>query len=78
MTLIALAFIVQDWLLDRCLFYFRRGAIVEYGPTRTRCTILWQRYQTREVLGPLVTYHVEFADGRTGWVSEADLRRKRD
>jgi hypothetical protein len=34
---------------------------------------VWQRYQTREVLGPLVPYHVACADGRTGWVSEADL-----
>jgi hypothetical protein len=46
--------LLQEWLLDRCLFRFRRGATVGVGATRTRCTVVWQRYQTRDVLGPLV------------------------
>lgn len=63
----------QDWCLNRLLFRYRRGAVVGYGPTKTRCVVVWQRYQTREVLEPLVTYHVEFADGHSCWVSETDL-----
>lgn len=57
----------------RIQFLYRRGDVVGYGPTQTKCTILWQRYQTREVLGPLISYYVETAEGRTCWVSEADL-----
>jgi hypothetical protein len=78
MTLVRAWVLVQDWLLDRWLFRYRRGAIVGYGPTRTRCTILWQRYQTREVLGPLVSYYVETAEGRTFWASEVDLVELRE
>lgn len=57
-------------------FRYRRGEVVGYGRTRSPCTVVWQRYQTRtegSASPPLVSYHVEDAQGHTCWVSEADL-----
>ena len=53
------------------VFLFRRDQSVQIASTGRTYVIQRQRYETREILGPLVTYRLR---GRKMWVDEADLR----
>ena len=51
-------------------FLYRREQCVQIASTGRTYVIQRQRYETREMLGPLVTYRLR---GRKTWVDEADL-----